>query len=65
VSANSHTEKQSARQILTTADRGIKREHPMKKLVLALALAFAMIAGAIAVSSLSGTYIAACDTGNC
>jgi hypothetical protein len=37
----------------------------MKKLVLALALAFAMIAGAIAVSSLSGTYIAACDTGNC
>jgi hypothetical protein len=34
----------------------------MKKLVLALVLAFAVLGGAVAVSTISSTPVAACDT---
>ena len=39
----------------------------MKKLALALALAFAVIGGAVAVSAVSSTHVAACpgNSSNC
>jgi hypothetical protein len=37
----------------------------MKKLVLAFALALAVIGGAVAVSAVSGTHVAACERNPC
>jgi hypothetical protein len=36
----------------------------MKKVALALALAFAVVGGAVAVSAVSSTHVAACPTGS-
>jgi hypothetical protein len=37
----------------------------MKKVALALALAFAVLGGAVAVSAVSSTHVAACTNPNC
>jgi hypothetical protein len=38
----------------------LNREHPMKNLVLAFALAFAVLGGAVSVAAVSSTHVAAC-----
>jgi len=44
----------------------MNRERSMKKLIVALALAFAVIGGAIAVTAVSTTaVVAGCESGNC
>jgi hypothetical protein len=40
-------------------------EHAHEKLMIAVALAFAMIGGAVAVFTVSSTYVAACPTTGC
>lgn len=46
------------------ADRSIDRSFPMKNIAIAFVLALAAIGGAVTISVITSTYVAACPPGS-